>query len=211
VAREFDCWVLSDEVYSSIVFDDWRHLSIVGLPGMRERTIIVEGHSKRYAMTGWRLGYGVMPEGLASHVTRLANNAISCTAAFTQLAGKAAYEGPQDCVADLCREFEDRRDLIVAGLNSIDHVSCVKPTGAFYAFANIREFGWTSRDIETYLLQEAHVAALAGTGFGRYGEGYIRFSYACSQESIEKAIERMKTALANLPQLESFRQPYYAS
>ena len=211
VAKEYNCWVLSDEVYSKIIFDGRKHQSIIGLPGMQERTILLEGHSKTYAMTGWRIGYGVMPEGLASHITRLMNNSCSCTAAFTQIAGRAAYEGPQDCVEEMRAKFESRRELIVEGLNSIANVTCQKPGGAFYAFPNFKEFGWTSRDIETYLLQKANVATLAGTSFGKFGEGYIRFSYACSREMIEKAIERVDKALANLPKLETYRQPIYAS
>lgn len=211
VAKEYDCWVMSDEVYSTILYDGLKHNSIVGLPGMKERTILVEGHSKSYAMTGWRLGYGAMPEGLASHITRLVNNSVSCTASFAQIAGRAAYEGPQDCIREMRQEFEERRDLIYAGLNSVDNVTCLKPSGAFYAFANFKEFGWSSRDIETYLLQKANVATLSGTAFGKFGEGYIRFSYACSQETIEIAIDRIKVALKNLPKLETYRQPIYAS
>jgi aspartate aminotransferase len=211
VAKEYDCWVLSDEVYSTILYDGLKHRSIIDLPGMKERTIIVEGHSKSYAMTGWRLGYGVMPEGLASHITRLVNNSVSCTAAFAQVAGRAAYEGSQECIAEMLKELAERRELIYAGLNSIDNVSCLKPSGAFYVFANFKEFGWTSRDIETYLLQKANVATLSGTSFGKYGEGYIRFSYACSQENIEKGVERVAQALRNLPKLETYRQPIYAS
>jgi aspartate/methionine/tyrosine aminotransferase len=211
IAKEYNAWVISDEVYSRILYDGRRHLSIIGLPGMKERTILVEGHSKTYAMTGWRVGYGVMPEGLSSHITRLMNNSASCTAAFTQIAAAAAYRGPQDSVEEMRAEFEARRELIVDGLNSIDNVSCIKPGGAFYAFPNFTKFGWNSRDIETYLLQKAQVATLSGTSFGRYGEGYLRLSYACSRETIEKAIERLDKALANLPKLESYRQPIYAS
>ena len=211
VAKEFNCWVMSDEVYSTILYDGKKHQSIVGLPGMMERTILVEGHSKSYAMTGWRLGYGVMPEGLASHITRLVNNSCSCTAAFAQVAGRAAYEGPQDCIDEMRNEFQARRDIIVEGLNSIDNVTCLKPSGAFYVFPNFKEFGWTSRDIETYLLQKANVATLSGTSFGKFGEGYIRFSYACSKETIEKAIDRVDKSLQNLPKLETYRQPVYAT
>lgn len=211
VAKEYDCWVLSDEVYSKIIYDNRKHQSIIGLPGMRERTILVEGHSKTYAMAGWRIGYGVMPEGLASHVTRLMNNSASCAAAFTQIAAKAAYEGPQDCVDEMRAEFEIRREIIYEGINSIEGVVCQKPGGAFYIFPNFKQFGWHSRDIETYLLQKAQVATLAGTAFGHNGEGYLRLSYACSRETIEKAIERLRNALGNLPKLESYRQPIYAS
>ncbi len=211
VAKEYNAWVISDEVYSTILYDGRKHLSIIGLPGMKERTILIEGHSKTYAMTGWRLGFGTMPEGLASHITRLMNNSLSCTAAFTQIAGKAAYEGPQDCVAKMRDEFEARRNLVVDGLNSIENIACQKPAGAFYVFPNFKQFGWNSRDIETYLLQKAQVATLAGTSFGPFGEGYVRFCYACSQEIIEKAIKRLDKALKNLPKLETYRQPIYAS
>ncbi|HEX9746513.1 MAG TPA: pyridoxal phosphate-dependent aminotransferase [bacterium] len=210
VAKEFDCWVMTDEVYSRILYDGHEHKSIVSIPGMLDRTIMIEGHSKTYAMTGWRLGYGVMPEGVASHVTRLMNNSNSCTAAFTQLAGVAAYEGPQDEVEAMRQEFEERRDIIVDGLNSIEHVKCEKPLGAFYVFPNFKEYGWDSADIETYLLQNAHVATLAGTSFGKFGEGYIRLSYACSKEQIEKAIERIRDAMKNLPPLETYKQTVYA-
>jgi aspartate/methionine/tyrosine aminotransferase len=210
VAKEYDCWVMSDEVYSTILFDGQKHQTIMALPGMKERTILVDGHSKTYAMTGWRIGYGVMPEGLTSHITTLMNNSASCTAAFTQIAGKAAYDGPQNCLEEMRLEFEQRRALIVDGLNSIPGVKCLKPSGAFYVFPNFKEFGWSSRDIETYLLQKAQVAALSGTAFGIYGEGYLRFSYACSKEKIEIAMDRLEKALANLPKLETYRQPIYA-
>jgi len=211
VAKEFDCWVLSDEVYSTILYDGLKHKSIINQPGMLERTILLEGLSKSHAMTGWRVGYGIMPEGLASHITRLVNNSVSCTAAFTQVAARAALEGPTDQIEEMRAEFEARRDIIVEGLNSLNNVVCRKPSGAFYAFPNFKEFGWSSRDIETYLLQKANVATLSGTSFGKFGEGYIRFSYACSQETIERAIERLAKALENLPKLETYRQPYYAS
>ena len=211
IAKEYDCWVMSDEVYSTILYDNLKHHSIISQPGMKERTILVDGLSKAYAMTGWRVGYGVMPEGLASHVTKLMNNSASCTAAFTQIAAQAAYEGPQDCLQEMLNEFAQRRELMVDGLNSIDGVHCLKPDGAFYVFANFKQFGWNSREIETYLLQKAQVATLSGTAFGQYGEGYLRFSYACSKPTIEKGIERLRTALANLPKLETYRKPIYAS
>jgi aspartate/methionine/tyrosine aminotransferase len=139
------------------------------------------------------------------------NNSASCTAAFTQIAGKAAYEGPQDCIEEMRTELEQRRDIIVKGLNSIDGVTCLNPSGAFYVFPSFKPFGWHSRDIETYLLQKAQVATLSGTAFGQYGEGYLRFSYACSKPTIEQGIERLRNALANLPKLGNYRQPIYAS
>jgi aspartate/methionine/tyrosine aminotransferase len=161
-------------------------------------------------MSGWRLGFGIMPEAMASHMTRLLNNSVTCTSKLAQIAGRAALEGPQDFVEKMREEFEDRRDLIVQGLNSIENVTCSKPSGAFYAFPNVREFGWTSRDIETYLLQKANVATLSGTAFGRLGEGYVRLSYTTGKDQIEKAIQQIDKALAKLPKLETFRQPYYA-
>jgi len=210
VAKEYDCWVISDEVFSMLMFDGKSHKSIIGLPGMRDRSVLIEGFSNNYAMSGWRVGYGVMPEGLASHITRLVNNSVTCAAAFAQVAAKAAYEGPQDCVEKFKAELEEGRELIVAGLNSIPHVTCSLPGAGYHVFANFKEFGWSSRDIETYLLQKANVAALSGTSFGKYGEGYMRFNFSGSTEMIEKAVAKIDTALENLPKLESYRQPIFA-
>jgi len=157
---------------------------------MLERTIILEGHSKTYAMTGWRLGYGIMPAALAAAVAKLQTNCTSCTAAFTQIAGAEALTGPQDAARAMVAEFKVRRDMLVDGLNAIEGITCKKPRGAFYVFPNISALGLTSKQVETRLLEEFGVAALAGTSFGAFGEGYLRFSYANSQENIRKALKR---------------------
>ena len=190
-----DLVVLSDEVYSQILYEG-RHCSIASFPGMLEKTIILDGFSKTYAMTGWRLGYGVMPVELARHVVRLQVNSTSCTASFTQRAGIEALRGPQDAVQKMVEEFRRRRDLIVEGLNRIPGISCTLPRGAFYVFPNIQGTGKTSREISDLLLQSAGVACLAGEDFGEYGQGYLRFSYANSQENIQKAIERIAATVA---------------
>ena len=190
-----DLVVLSDEVYSQILYEG-RHCSIASFPGMLEKTIILDGFSKTYAMTGWRLGYGVMPVELARHVVRLQVNSTSCTASFTQRAGIEALRGPQDAVRKMVEEFRRRRDLIVEGLNRIPGISCTLPRGAFYVFPNIQGTGKTSREIADLLLQSAGVACLAGEDFGEYGQGYLRFSYANSQENIQKAIERIAATVA---------------
>ena len=190
-----DLVVLSDEVYSRILYEG-RHCSIASFPGMLEKTIILDGFSKTYAMTGWRLGYGVMPVELAQHVVRLQVNSTSCTASFTQRAGIEALRGPQDAVRKMVEEFRRRRDLIVAGLNRIPGFSCTPPRGAFYVFPNIQGTGKPSRQIANLLLDSAGVACLAGEDFGEYGQGYLRFSYANSQENIQKAIERIAATVA---------------
>jgi len=159
---------------------------------MLERTILLDGHSKTYAMTGWRLGYGVMPVELAAAVAKLQTNCTSCTAAFTQMAGAEALTGPQDEALAMVAEFKVRRDLLVDGLNAIDGISCLRPRGAFYVFPNITGLNLTSKEVESRLLDEFGVAALAGTSFGQFGEGYLRFSYANSQNNIRKALERFE-------------------
>ncbi len=189
LAVKHDFWVLSDEIYSKIIYDG-KHESISTRPGMLERTIILDGHSKTYAMTGWRLGYGIMPKELAAAVAKLQTNCTSCTAAFTQVAGAEALTGPQDAAMAMVAEFKTRRDLLVDGLNAIDGVSCKRPRGAFYVFPNISGLGLTSKQVEQRLLDDYGVAALAGTSFGKHGEGYLRFSYANSQDNIRKALER---------------------
>jgi aspartate aminotransferase len=189
LAVKYDFWVLSDEIYSKIIYEG-SFDSITTRPGMLERTIILDGHSKTYAMTGWRLGYGVMPAPLAAAVAKLQTNCTSCTAAFTQIAGAEALTGPQDAAEAMVAEFKVRRDLLVDGLNAIDGISCKRPRGAFYVFPNITGLGLTSKQVESRLLDEYGVAALAGTSFGAFGEGYLRFSYANSQENIKKALER---------------------
>lgn len=194
VAQEHDLLVLADEIYSRILYEG-EFASITALPGMLERTVILDGFSKTYAMTGWRLGYGVMPEWLAEPVTRLMINSNSCTAAFVQYGGVEALNGPQDGPAEMVAAFRERRDVIVDGLNAIPGFRCLRPKGAFYAFPNIRETGMSSKELEQFLLHEAGVATLAGTSFGAHGEGYLRFSYANSVANINKALERVDAAL----------------
>jgi aspartate aminotransferase len=193
-----DLVVLSDEIYSRILYEG-EHISIASFPGMLERTIILDGFSKTYAMTGWRLGYGVMPEPLAEAVTRLMINSNSCTAAFTQIAGIAALTGPQDDVDRMVAAFRERREVMVEGLNRLSGFRCLKPKGAFYAFPNIEGTGMSSRELAHYLLEEAGVAVLSGTAFGEYGEGFLRLSFANSIENIQKALERIEKALQRLP------------
>ena len=182
--------VLTDEIYSRLIFEGEHH-SIMSLDGMQERCILLDGFSKTYAMTGWRMGYGVMRADLATHVARLMTNSNSCTASFTQVAGIEALRGPQGAVEEMCAEFKKRRDVMVAGLNSIKGFSCRLPKGAFYVFPNIRETGWPSKKLADTLLEDAGVAALSGTAFGDFGEGYLRFSVANSIENIEKALDRV--------------------
>jgi aspartate aminotransferase len=185
-----DIMVLSDEIYSRLIFGGEHH-SIMSLDGMKDRTILLDGFSKTYAMTGWRMGYGVMRADLATHVSRLMTNSASCTASFSQIAGVEALRGPQDSVEEMCAEFKKRRDVMVAGLNKIKGFSCRLPHGAFYVFPNITKTGWPSKKLADALLEEAGVAALSGTAFGAFGEGYLRFSVANSIENIEKALERV--------------------
>jgi aspartate/methionine/tyrosine aminotransferase len=185
-----DIMVLSDEIYSRLIFEGEHH-SIMSLDGMKERTILLDGFSKTYAMTGWRMGYGVMRADLATHVARLMTNSNSCTASFTQMAGIEALRGPQGSVDAMNEEFKRRRDIMVAGLNSIKGFSCLKPKGAFYVFPNIKLTGWKSKPLADALLDDAGVAALSGTAFGDFGEGHLRFSVANSIENIEKALERV--------------------
>lgn len=186
--------ILSDEIYDRIVYGDIVPLSVASIPGMKEQTIILNGFSKTYAMTGWRIGWGVMPAVLAEQVTKLMINSVSCTAAFTQWAALAALQGPQDEVNRMVIEFKRRRDRIVAGLNAIPGVNCKVPAGAFYVFPNVKSFGKSSAEIASYLLEEAGVAVLAGTAFGRGGEGYLRLSYATGMEEIEEALAAMTDA-----------------
>lgn len=185
-----DIFVLSDEIYSRLLFEG-EHFSIMSVPGMQERTILLDGFSKTYAMTGWRMGYGVMRPDLAAHITRLMTNSASCTASFTQIAGIEALRGDQSSVDRMCAEFKVRRDLFVAGLNRIKGFACRMPKGAFYAFPNISGTGWGSKALADALLEEAGVAALSGTSFGEFGEGYLRFSVANSTENLQQALERI--------------------
>jgi len=182
--------VLSDEIYSRLIFDGEHH-SIMSIDGMKERTILLDGFSKTYAMTGWRMGYGVMRPDLATHIARLMTNSSSCTASFTQIAGIEALCGPQESVDVMRAEFQKRRDIMVGGLNKIKGFSCRLPKGAFYVFPNITKTGWPSKKLADALLDDAGVAALSGTAFGDFGEGYLRFSVANSIENIEKALDRV--------------------
>ena len=198
LAVEHDLIVLSDEIYSRIIYDGFTHTSIVQFPGMQERTIVLDGFSKTYAMTGWRLGYGLMPEALLPYVAQLQINSNSCTASFSQIAGIEALVGPQDEAQRMVVEFKRRRDVIVDGLNKIPGFKCLKPRGAFYVFPNIRGTGRSSRELAELLLNQADVACLSGTAFGDYGEGYLRFSYANSVENIQIALERISGLVSRL-------------
>jgi aspartate aminotransferase len=195
MALKHDCYVLADEIYSRMIYDG-EHFSITQLPGMQERTIILDGFSKTYAMTGWRAGYGVMNTEIAGWVTKLMVNSNSCTAAFTQMAGMAALKGDQTESTKMVEEFRRRRNVIVDGLNKIPGIRCVMPHGAFYVFPNVKGLGMATREIADKLLYEAGVATLAGTAFGKYGEGYLRFSYATSMENIHKALDRIRKVVA---------------
>jgi len=195
VAREHDLMVLSDEVYERIVYEG-EHVSFLSLPHVQERTILLNGFSKTYAMTGWRLGYGVMPEELAVHITRLMTNSNSCTSTFIQHGGIEALRGPQDAPRKMVEEFRRRRDVIVPGLNAIEGIRCAMPRGAFYVFPNIEGTGMDERQFADFCMEEAGVAVLAGTSFGEHGRGFIRMSYANSIENIQKALANIEAALA---------------
>jgi aspartate aminotransferase len=194
-AMEFDCWVMSDEIYARIVYDGLCVPSIASIPGMQERTVIVDGFSKTYAMTGWRLGYGVMPRELADKVGLLLTHSIGSTAQFTQFAGIEAVLGQQGQVDSNVAEYQRRRDLIVSGLNSVPGISCQRPQGAFYVFPNIKETGMSSNELANLLLEKAGVALLPGSSFGEYGEGYLRLSYATSIKNIECGLEKIQAVL----------------
>jgi aspartate/methionine/tyrosine aminotransferase len=194
LAVKHDFYVLSDEIYSRIIYDG-AHVTPYSFPGMPERTILLDGHSKTYAMTGWRLGYGVMPKEMAVKVAKLQTNSNSCTCSFTQMAGMEALRGPQESVDAMVREFRARRDLIVDGLNRLPGFRCHRPSGAFYVFPSIGGTGKTAKEMENYLMEHAGVAVLAGTSFGAYGEGHIRLSYANSQPNIKKALARIAESL----------------
>jgi aspartate aminotransferase len=194
LVRDRDLIILSDEIYTRIYFEE-EPLSITTLPGMLEKTIILDGFSKTYAMTGWRMGYGVMPTWLVDPVNKLMVNSNSCTASFTQRAGIAALNGPQDDVTKMVEEFRRRRDAFCAALNTLPGFRCAIPGGAFYAFPNVEGTGWKSKDLADALLQKAGVACLSGTAFGAYGDGYLRFSIANSYEKLMDAVERIRTFL----------------
>lgn len=193
LAVRHDLVVLADEIYSELIYEG-EHVSIATFPGMAERTVILDGFSKSYAMTGWRLGYGLFPEPLVEPVTTLMVNSNSCTNVATQRAGIEALTGPQDSVAAFREAFRRRRQLIVDGLNAIPGISCVMPAGAFYAFPNVSSFGMTSDEFEQRLLNEFGVAAVSGTSFGAAGEGYLRISYATSEDNLREALDRIRQA-----------------
>ncbi len=197
IARRFRIPVLSDEIYRQFLYEG-EFVSIATLPGMKELTVILDGFSKAYAMTGWRLGYGVMPQPLAEHQTRLMVNTASCTATFVQLAGIAALEGDQSPVDAMVAEFRRRRGLLVTGLNDLPGVSCASPRGAFYVFPNVTALKRPSAEIADLLLQDAGVALLSGTAFGHYGEGYLRLSYATSEANLKKALALMRPVFERL-------------
>ena len=186
-----DIMILSDEIYSRLLFEG-THFSIAAIDEMRERTIILDGFSKTYAMTGWRMGYGVMRPDLAQHISRLMVNSNSCTASFTQMAGVEALLGPQESVDHMNEEFKKRRDYFAERINKIKGFSCKVPHGAFYMFPNITKTGWKSKPLADALLDQAGVAVLSGTAFGAYGEGYLRFSIANSMENLKKALDRVE-------------------
>ncbi len=197
IVLEHDLWVLADEVYSRIIYDGAHH-SLISFPGIKERMILIDGFSKTYAMTGWRLGYGIMPESLVEKVGLVLNNVVSCTSAFVQISGIEALQGPQDEAEKMRQEFLRRRDVIVEGLNRIPGFSCRVPKGAFYVFPNVKALGIPSKKLAYHSLHNAGVALLAGTDFGELGEGYLRLSYANSVENIQEALQRLKNAVQNL-------------
>jgi len=195
LAKKHDTWVLSDEIYSRLVYDDEAR-TIATLPGMRERTIVLDGFSKTYSMPGWRLGYAIVPQALAERLAVLLVHAVGCTADFTQVAGMSALEGDQSQPERMREEYKERRNKTVVALNEIPGVSCDLPQGAFYVFPDVRSFGRSSREIADFLLDDAGVALLPGTDFGEGGEGFLRISYATAWERIELGIERIKSGLA---------------
>jgi aspartate/methionine/tyrosine aminotransferase len=190
---------MSDEIYGEILYDGAEHVSLLGYPSIREQVILLDGWSKTYAMTGWRMGYGVWPKALFAAAERLAINCHSCVNAATQWAGIAALEGPREPVHRMVKAFAERREVIVAALNSLPGVRCANPGGAFYTFPNVEGTGYSARDLQGELLDKAGVATIAGTSFGAFGENYLRFSYANSLEAITEAIERIRDFLGNLP------------
>jgi aspartate aminotransferase len=197
IATSKDIYVLADEIYDRIIYEG-KFESITQFPGMQERTVILDGLSKTYAMTGWRLGYGVMNKDLAFYEARMMTNVNSCTSSFTQRAAIEALTGPQEETYKMVDEFKKRREVIVEGLNAIPKISCKKPKGAFYVFPNITKTGWNSQKLADHILSDAGVAVLSGTSFGAFGEGYLRLSYANSVENIKKGLERIKAFVEKL-------------
>jgi aspartate/methionine/tyrosine aminotransferase len=198
IALEHDLLVLSDEVYWAIRYDGAEHASVLDVEGMGERTVLLDGWSKTFAMTGWRLGFGVFPRWLVEPVTRLIINSVSCTSAFSQHAAIAALRGAWEPVKQMADEFQRRREVIVEGLNAIEGISCVNPSGAFYVFPNVQDLGVPSREVERHLLEDAGVAVLSGTAFGDHGEGYLRLSYAASIPTIRRALEAVDASVEGL-------------
>lgn len=197
LAQKHDFYVLSDEIYSRLIYEGTHH-SIMQFPGMKSRTILLDGHSKTYAMTGWRLGYGVAAKPIVEKMVQLMINSNSCTCSFTQIAGMEALLGSQDFVTQMVAQFKQRRDAIVAGLNAIPGIECRKPAGAFYVFPNVQQIPLSCEALADYLMEEAGVAVLAGTAFGQFGAGYLRLSYANSLDNIYQALDRIQTAIAKL-------------
>lgn len=197
VAAKYNITVFTDEIYWRVLYDG-TFSSILSIPGMAERTVLLDGFSKTYAMTGWRLGYGVMPLELVPHITRLQTNSNSCVAGFTQYAGVEALRGSQDSVTKMVAAFKERRDTIIDGLNAVPGFKALKPRGAFYAFPNVKDVGWDTRKLADYMLNTAGVACLSGTSFGAAGEGYLRFSYANSLDNIRLALTRIRDAVEKI-------------
>jgi aspartate/methionine/tyrosine aminotransferase len=198
-AKKYNSWVLSDDIYTRLIYGEEDKIpNIMTLPGMAERTIIMDGFSKTYAMTGWRLGFGIMPKKLAEVVGLLITHSVGCTATFTQIAGIEALQGPQDQVEEVRQIFKKRRDVIVDRLNNIEGITCRTPQGAFYVFPNVKSYGMSSDKLANYLLEEAGVSLLPGTAFGNMGEGYLRLCYANSIPAIEKGLGQVQNALSKL-------------
>jgi len=197
MAVEHNVWVMTDEAYSRMVYDGEHH-SVLAFPGMKERTILIDGFSKTYAMTGWRLGYGVAPKPLTDAIAKLETNCNSCTPSFIQRAGIVALRSSQEASEAMMAQFKARRDVIVDGLNSLPGISCVKPRGAFYAFPNVTGTGIETSTLAKRILEEAGVAVLSGTAFGEYGEGYLRLSYANSVENLRAAVKAIGEFLSRL-------------
>ena len=197
LAQQHNFYILSDEIYSRILYEG-KHISLMQIPGMKSRTILLDGHSKTYAMTGWRLGYGIVPKPLVEGIVRLMINSNSCTCAFTQIAGMEALKGSQSFVDQMVAEFKQRRDAVVDGLNAIEGIHCLKPAGAFYAFPNVQQLPLTANAFADYLLQEVGVSLLSGTAFGKFGDGYLRISYANSLPNLQEGIDRIRSAVQKL-------------
>jgi aspartate/methionine/tyrosine aminotransferase len=197
LAQQHNFYILSDEIYSRILYEG-KHISLIQIPGMKSRTILLDGHSKTYAMTGWRLGYGIVPKPLREGIIRLMINSNSCTCAFTQIAGIEALRGSQTFVDQMVAEFKQRRDAVVEGLNAIEGIYCLKPAGAFYVFPNVQQVPLGCNALADYLLEEAGVALLSGTAFGKFGDGYLRISYANSLANLQEGIDRIRAAVGKL-------------